>query len=220
MKSLYFTAGQFARLHQLNKRTLHYYDDIGLFSPAYKGENGYRYYTYQQSAQLENILAMRQLNMSIEEIAAYLKHPNPQDFLKISQNKIEEIDQQIQQLQVLKQVFEQRQQSLARSEQIHDGQIEVESFAAHHYLLTPMPVEDNPMRNMQQIMQHLQSAWGAAAIYRWKRRCKDSLMYTTACLLRLTHRTMTRCSCCVRQGSICADTVLAAGTSCLNCIPT
>lgn len=114
MKSLYFTAGQFARLHQLNKRTLHYYDDIGLFSPAYKGENGYRYYTYQQSAQLENILAMRQLNMSIEEIAAYLKHPNPQDFLKISQNKIEEIDQQIQQLQVLKQVFEQRQQSLAR----------------------------------------------------------------------------------------------------------
>ena len=101
MKSLYFTAGQFARLHQLNKRTLHYYDDIGLFSPAYKGENGYRYYTYQQSAQLENILAMRQLNMSIEEIAAYLKHPNPQDFLKISQNKIEEIDQQIQQLQVL-----------------------------------------------------------------------------------------------------------------------
>ena len=110
MKSLYFTAGQFARLHQLNKRTLHYYDDIGLFSPAYKGENGYRYYTYQQSAQLENILAMRQLNMSIEEISSYLKHPNPQDFLEISQNKIQAIDQQIQQLQVLKQVFEQRQQ--------------------------------------------------------------------------------------------------------------
>ncbi len=159
MKSLYFTAGQFARLHQLNKRTLHYYDDIGLFSPAYKGENGYRYYTYQQSAQLENILAMRQLNMSIEEISSYLKHPNPQDFLEISQNKIQAIDQQIQQLQVLKQVFEQRQQSLARCAQIHDSQIEVESFAAHHYLLTPMPVEDNPMRNMQQIMQHLQSAW-------------------------------------------------------------
>ena len=159
MKSLYFTAGQFARLHQLNKRTLHYYDDIGLFSPAYKGENGYRYYTYQQSAQLENILAMRQLNMSIEEISAYLKHPNPQDFLVISQNKIQEIDQQIRQLQVLKQVFEQRQQSLARCSQIHDGQIKVETFDAHHYLLTPMPVEDNPMRNMQQILLHLQSAW-------------------------------------------------------------
>ena len=52
-----------------------------------------------------------------------------------------------------------RRRSLVRSEQIHDGQIEVESFAAHHYLLTPMPVEVNPMRNMQQIMQHLQSAW-------------------------------------------------------------
>ena len=53
--SILFTAGQFARLHHLNKRTLHYYDDIGLFSPAYKGKNGYRYYTYQQSAELESI---------------------------------------------------------------------------------------------------------------------------------------------------------------------
>ena len=223
MKSLYFTAGQFARLHQLNKRTLHYYDDIGLFSPAYKGENGYRYYTYQQSAQLENILAMRQLNMSIEEISSYLKHPNPQDFLEISQNKIQAIDQQIQQLQVLKQVFEQRQQSLVRSEQIHDGQIEVEQFDAHHYLLTPMPVEDNPMRNMQQIMQHLQSSWEHSS---YKAGCgsyisleKASLMCTTAFSPRSTHRTMTRCSYCVRQDSICADTASAVGTSCLNCIP-
>lgn len=46
IKSLLFTTGQFARLHHLNKRTLHYYDEIGLFSPAFKGENDYRYYTW------------------------------------------------------------------------------------------------------------------------------------------------------------------------------
>jgi hypothetical protein len=27
------TTAQFAKLHGVNKRTLHYYDDIGLFSP-------------------------------------------------------------------------------------------------------------------------------------------------------------------------------------------
>ena len=54
-KSLLFTTGQFARLHHLNKRTLHYYDEIGLFSPAFKGENDYRYYTWQQSADLEQM---------------------------------------------------------------------------------------------------------------------------------------------------------------------
>ncbi|MEG2989678.1 MAG: MerR family DNA-binding transcriptional regulator, partial [Oscillospiraceae bacterium] len=51
-----FTTGQFAKLHHINKRTLHYYDAIGLFSPACIGENGYRYYTYLQSTALEMLL--------------------------------------------------------------------------------------------------------------------------------------------------------------------
>ena len=36
------TTAQFAKLHEVNKRTLHYYDTIGLFSPDTKGDNGYR----------------------------------------------------------------------------------------------------------------------------------------------------------------------------------
>ncbi|WP_286312032.1 MerR family transcriptional regulator [Romboutsia ilealis] len=69
---IYFTAGEFAKLHHINKRTLHYYDSVGIFSPKHKGENGYRYYTYSQSIDLENILALRELNMSIEEIQNYI----------------------------------------------------------------------------------------------------------------------------------------------------
>ena len=34
------TTAQFAKLHEVNKRTLHYYDDIGLFCPLTKEENG------------------------------------------------------------------------------------------------------------------------------------------------------------------------------------
>ncbi|MBM6800346.1 MerR family DNA-binding transcriptional regulator, partial [Coprobacillus cateniformis] len=36
-KTMKLTTSQFSKLHHLNKRTLHYYDDIGLFSPRYKG---------------------------------------------------------------------------------------------------------------------------------------------------------------------------------------
>ncbi len=39
-KSLY-SSGEFARLNGVNKRTLHYYHEIGLFHPAVIGENGY-----------------------------------------------------------------------------------------------------------------------------------------------------------------------------------
>ena len=42
-----FTIGQFAALHGINKKTLMWYDEIGLFKPAFiHEENGYRLYSY------------------------------------------------------------------------------------------------------------------------------------------------------------------------------
>ena len=57
-KIMKLTTSRFSKLHHLNKRTLHYYDDIGLFSPRYKGKNQYRYYDYAQSVDLEYILSL------------------------------------------------------------------------------------------------------------------------------------------------------------------
>ena len=39
-----YTVKQIAKLAGVSARTLHYYDEIGLFKPASLGENGYRYY--------------------------------------------------------------------------------------------------------------------------------------------------------------------------------
>lgn len=50
-KSKLLTIGQFASLHGINKKTLMWYDEIGLFHPAFiHPENGYRYYSYHQSS--------------------------------------------------------------------------------------------------------------------------------------------------------------------------
>ena len=38
-----FSIGQFARLHEVNKKTLMWYDEIGLLKPAVTKPNGYRY---------------------------------------------------------------------------------------------------------------------------------------------------------------------------------
>ena len=40
--------GDFAKLCGTNKRTLFHYDEIGLFSPAYTDEKGYRFYSETQ----------------------------------------------------------------------------------------------------------------------------------------------------------------------------
>lgn len=81
------TTAQFAALHEVNKRTLHYYDSIGLFSPETKGDNHYRYYDSAQSIHFEYILMLKELNMSIEEIKSYLDAPNAEDFIAIVDQK-------------------------------------------------------------------------------------------------------------------------------------
>ncbi|WP_195986581.1 MerR family transcriptional regulator [Clostridium sp. D53t1_180928_C8] len=90
-----FTTGQFAKLHDINKRTLIYYDDIGLFSPAIKKDNGYRYYTYLQSPVLEMILTLRELDMSIEDIQKYLNHRSAEALSNLITTKLTEIDNKI-----------------------------------------------------------------------------------------------------------------------------
>ena len=65
------TISQFARLHDVNKRTLHYYDEIGLFSPNAKSENGYRLYDFRQNIDFEYIQMLKELRMRIDEIRAY-----------------------------------------------------------------------------------------------------------------------------------------------------
>ena len=60
MKDKYLTIGQFAAMHGINKKTLMWYDEIGLLKPAaIHPENGYRLYTYYQSPILETILLLR-----------------------------------------------------------------------------------------------------------------------------------------------------------------
>lgn len=165
---LFFTAGQFAQLHHLNKRTLHYYDNIGLFSPAHIGDNGYRYYTYPQSAELENILALRELGMSIEEIKGYLKHPNPQDFLEIAHQKTQEIDEQIKRLKKLKNLLQEKQEALNLCAHITDGQILIRKRPKQTLLLTPLNYQETPLAEMDLIMAHLQIAW---ALSTYKTNC-------------------------------------------------
>lgn len=91
----YYSSGEFAKICGVNKRTLHYYHDIGLFQPAYIGENGYHYYSCFQSAQLELILMLRQIGMSIEDVKAYVSSPSDASFTQMVAEKKQVIDRSI-----------------------------------------------------------------------------------------------------------------------------
>jgi DNA-binding transcriptional MerR regulator len=68
--------GELARRTGLTVRTLHHYDELGLLSPSQHTESGHRLYTPEDVARLQRILSLRQLGLTLEEIAACLKNPD------------------------------------------------------------------------------------------------------------------------------------------------
>lgn len=64
-----YKIGLFSQMNQVTIKTLRHYDDIGLLKPVYVDEHsGYRYYTSAQLPVLHQILALRQMGFTLEEI--------------------------------------------------------------------------------------------------------------------------------------------------------
>ncbi|EDN77313.1 multidrug-efflux transporter 2 regulator [Mediterraneibacter gnavus ATCC 29149] len=155
------TTAQFAKLHEVNKRTLHYYDEIGLFRPLTKAENGYRYYDISQSIDFEYIRMLKELNMSIEEIEAYRKNPTPANFLKIVNEKEKEIDKQIQKLKDIKTVMQRKKAKIAFCETLQEQEIRIEECKSERLLVYPY---DFSKDDISEIFSHLKDIWGIEQI--------------------------------------------------------
>ena len=97
------TIGQFATMHGINKKTLMWYDEIGLFKPAcINPENGYRCYNYHQSPILETILLLRELDVSIPEIQDFMKNRSAGNLKDLLEDKIAALDLRITHLQAVR----------------------------------------------------------------------------------------------------------------------
>lgn len=63
-----YTVKSLSELSGVTVRTLHFYEEIGLFKPAYHGSNGYRYYEEKQLLELQQILFFKELGFSLKQI--------------------------------------------------------------------------------------------------------------------------------------------------------
>ncbi|MEE8599931.1 MerR family transcriptional regulator [Euzebya tangerina] len=71
-----YSIGQFAQLGQVSVRALRIYDDRGLLGPAEVDRwSGHRRYTAHQLADLNRILALKDLGLTLSEIASLLSEP-------------------------------------------------------------------------------------------------------------------------------------------------
>jgi DNA-binding transcriptional MerR regulator len=62
--------GELAKRTGLSVRTLHYYEEIGLLSPAQRTEAGHRLYAAGDVVRLQQIKSLRQLGFGLKEIQA------------------------------------------------------------------------------------------------------------------------------------------------------
>lgn len=90
--------GEMSKVNNVSTQTLRLYDKLGLLKPQYvNGENGYRYYSIKQSAQLDMIQYMKAIGMSLNEIKEQMDKGDidlVKDVLKIHRdNIINEINQ-------------------------------------------------------------------------------------------------------------------------------
>lgn len=151
------TVSQFAKLHNVNKRTLHYYDEIGIFSPDYKGENGYRYYDYMQGVDFEYIKMLKELNMGLDEIKRYIDNPNEEDFKEIAEVKIKEIDQEIRTLNRRREVLEDKLNKLNKCDDLRKkNSVKVIECEEQKFFYTPFKFEDD---DLKQLISHIKDVW-------------------------------------------------------------
>jgi DNA-binding transcriptional MerR regulator len=70
-----YRVGEVARRTGVTVRTLHHYDEIGLLSPSHRAGGGHRLYTAADLGRLQQVLSLRQLGFSLNEVRECLNSP-------------------------------------------------------------------------------------------------------------------------------------------------
>jgi MerR family transcriptional regulator, thiopeptide resistance regulator len=93
------TVGELAKLMDTTVRTLQYYDQEGLLAPSCKSEGGRRLYTKKDIVQLHQILSLKYLGFSLEDIKHKLiSLDNPNDVVKVLNYQEQALKSQIEEL--------------------------------------------------------------------------------------------------------------------------
>lgn len=138
-----FTVGEFARLAQVSKRLLRYYDEIGLLKPILTDPaTGYRFYSAEQMPDLNRILALKDLGLSLDQIQRILRdNVSTEEIQGMLLLKKAEIEQQLQaELKRIRSI-ESRLQSIRSAESHQPLNVVIKQMAAQPVLSVRRLVE-------------------------------------------------------------------------------
>lgn len=118
-----YRSGQFARKAAVSIRTLRYYDQEGLLAPSRYSEAGYRLYSDDDLVNLQQILALKYLGLSLDEIKALLRPGrNPRSLEEVLAQQKEMMNAKRAQIDGIIQALDET------TKLLHDGQCDWDSL--------------------------------------------------------------------------------------------
>ena len=135
-REMLFRTGEFARLLGVNKRTLHYYDSIGVFSPERVAPNGYRLYSSRQIYPFYMIRMLGEMGLELSEIQDYMRGRSPARFLKLLTEQEEWLDGELQKLRRRRGSVENQRRVLLEAEACACGRVEERQLGGEKMLIS------------------------------------------------------------------------------------
>lgn len=120
----YYSSGDFARMAQVSVRTIRFYDKQNILKPSYVTPAGARFYTDSDFVKLQQILLLKYLGFSLEEIKGMTIDNADHHFLHNSlsmQKKL--IEDKIEQMQLVEQAINNTVEALEENQQIDWSQM-------------------------------------------------------------------------------------------------
>lgn len=90
-----YSVGEAARLSNVSKKTLRYYDEIQLIIPDIDENNNYRYYTKDQIQDIITTKKLKNAGLKLNEIRDYLQKNQRQDKVQLLNRKIEDCSREL-----------------------------------------------------------------------------------------------------------------------------
>ncbi|SFL54011.1 DNA-binding transcriptional regulator, MerR family [Gracilibacillus orientalis] len=132
----HFTTGEFAKLCKVNKQTLFYYDQIGLLSPVFKTEKGYRFYSIHQLELFNVIALLKDLGMSLNDIRQYVENKSPEGFLSIMYHQKEKIMKQRMEIEMKEKMIDAQIELMNNAANLDFDQVTVERLPEQTFYLS------------------------------------------------------------------------------------
>ncbi len=120
----YYSSGQFARMANVTLRTIRYYDKQDILKPSFVSEAGARFYTDKDFARLQQVLLLKYLGFSLEDIKEMLIGEVDDHFMMNSLNiQLKLVQDKIEQMQLVEKAIRDTAEEIRREHAIDWNQM-------------------------------------------------------------------------------------------------